>query len=80
MTPTNTGDSVRLVRERAEHDVLHPGADVRGERAQVDEAEGAVLPGRARAAGDEDAIAFEDRVLHVLEDGVITSKQLGHIE
>ena len=58
----------------AEDDVLHPGADVRGEGAQEDDAERPVperRPGRA-AAGRDRTVAVDDRVLDLLDgDGAI---------
>ena len=63
----------RRVREvvgvGTEDHVLHPGADVRGEGAEEDDAEGAVgqgRPGRA-AAGRDDGVAVDDGVLDLLE-------------
>ena len=60
----------------AEDDVLHPGADVRGEGAEEDDAERAVAqgrPGRAAAGGD-DGVPVDDRVLDLLEgDGPVVA-------
>ncbi len=57
-----------------EDDVLHPGADVRGEGTQEDDAEGAVRQGRpcGAAAGRDGAVPVDDRILDLLQgDGAV---------
>ena len=61
----------------AEDDVLHPGADVRGEGTQEDDAEGAVRQGRpgGAAPGRDGAVPVDDRVLDLLEgDGAVAAR------
>ena len=62
----DAGLSVRLVGERAEDDVLHPGADVRRERAEVDGAEVRWENAARAVPGVNGAVALEQGVLGVL--------------
>ena len=57
---------VSFERVRAEHDVLHPRADVRRERAEVDDAEVAVPERGLRGAPLERDVAVDERVLELL--------------
>ena len=65
----------QVVRVHAEDDVLHPGADVRGEGAQEHDAERPVRqrgPGRAPARRER-AVPVDDGVLDLLEgDGLVS--------
>ena len=58
--------AVSFKRVRTEHDVLHPRADVRRERAEVDDAEVAVPERGLRGAPLERDVAVDERVLELL--------------
>ena len=71
------GGRVReVVGVGTEDDVLHPGADVRGEGAQEDDAEGPVRQGRPCGAGTgrDGGVAVDDGVLDLLDgDGTVVA-------
>ena len=56
----------QLVRIRTEHHVLHPRADVRRERAEVDDAEVAVPQRGLRGTPLEGDVAVDQRVFDLL--------------
>ena len=60
------GRAGQLERVRAEHDVLHPRADVGRERAEVDDAEVAVPERGLRGAALPRDVAVDERVLELL--------------
>ena len=76
MMPTNVARVGEVVGVGTEDDVLHPGADVRGEGAQEDDAEGPVRQGGPRRArpGRDGGVPVDDGVLDLLDgDGAVVA-------